>query len=109
VQDEAQEARVVRELVGQQLAGGIRRGRWLADDRYPEAGRGEGVGHRVQRPGPETQQRALATCGPLNGVVVGRELIGFEAGLAVPQVLCEGMVNGHDEPSAGLEHAPQLG
>jgi len=65
-----------------------------------EPAAGEGVGHRVQRPGPETQQRALAARGPLSGVVVGRELIGLEAGLAVPQVLCEGMANGDDEPSA---------
>src|SRR5262249_26650537 len=112
VQDEEQEAQVappVCDVVREQLAGGIRRDGWLADDRYPEAGRGEGVGHRMQRPGPETQQRGLAAHGPLSDVVVGREIIWLEAGLAVPQVLCEGMVNGHDEPSAGLEHAPQLG
>jgi hypothetical protein len=106
---EAQEARVVRNVVGEQIAGGIRRGRGLADDHYPKSGRCEGVSHRVQRPGPETQPDALAARGPLRGVTVGREIIGLEAGLAMPQVLCEGMVNGHDEPPTGLEHAPQLG
>jgi hypothetical protein len=44
---EAQEAPPVRDFVGEQLARGIRRDGWLADDRYPEAGRGEGVGHRM--------------------------------------------------------------
>ena len=45
-EQEAQEARLGRQVVGEQLAGG-RIGLWLADDRYPEAGRGEGVGHRM--------------------------------------------------------------
>ncbi len=35
-EQEAQEALPVRDFVGEQLAGGIRRGSWLADDRYPE-------------------------------------------------------------------------
>lgn len=38
-EQEAQEAPPVRDVVGEQLAGGIGRDRWLADDRYPEAGR----------------------------------------------------------------------
>jgi hypothetical protein len=41
VQDEEQEAQVatpVRDVGGEQLAGGIRRDGWLADDRYPEVG-----------------------------------------------------------------------
>ena len=108
-EQEAQEAPPVRHFVGEQLAGGIRRGGWLADDRYPEAGCGEGVSHCVQRPGPETQQRGLAVHGPLIDPVVGREIIGLVAGLAVQQDCGKWMVNGHEEPSAGLEHAPQLG
>ena len=48
-------SRLVRDDVGEQLAG-AGAGCWLADDRYPEAGRGEGVGHRVQRAVPETHQ-----------------------------------------------------
>src|SRR5215471_17327564 len=69
-EQEAQEAPPVRDVVREQLAGGIRRDGWLADDRYPEAGRGEGVGHRVQRPGPKTQPGGLAAHGPLSDVVV---------------------------------------
>src|SRR5260370_42142840 len=74
-EQEAQEAPPARDFVGEQLAGGIRRGCWLAEDRYPEAGCGEGVGHCVQRPGPETQQRGLAVHGPLIGPGGGRGVI----------------------------------
>src|SRR5260370_12336311 len=102
-EQEAQEAPPARAFVGEPLAGGIRRGGWLAEDRYPEAGCGEGVGHCVQRPGPETQQRGLAVHGPLIDPVVRREIIGLVAGLAVPQGYGKGVVNGHDEPSAWLE------
>jgi hypothetical protein len=63
----------------------------------------------MKRPGPETQQSGLASRGLLCGVAVGREIVGLETELTVLQVLSEGMVNGHDEPTAGLEHAPQLG
>jgi hypothetical protein len=79
---------------GEQLAGAWCGG-WFADDRYPEAGRGEGVGHRVQRPVPETHQSGLAAHGPLFGVVVGREIVGLAAGLAVHDVNRKGMVDGH--------------
>jgi hypothetical protein len=89
-EQEAQEAPPVRDVVGEQLAGGIGRDGWFADDRYPEASGGEGVGHRMKRPGPETQQSGLASRGPLCGVAVGREIVGLETDLTVPQVLYKG-------------------
>ena len=104
---EAQKARLGRE-VGEQLAG-RRHGLWLADDRYPEAGRGEGVGHRVQRPVPEAHQGGLAAHGPLLSPVIGREIVGLAPGQALNAVDCKGMVDSHDEPAAGRQHAPQLG
>src|SRR5260370_37441211 len=81
LQDEEQEAQEgprgqIREDVGEQLAGAWCGG-WLADDGYPEAGRAEGVGHRVQRPVPETHQSGLAAHGPLCGVIVDREIVGL--------------------------------
>src|SRR5215469_16050380 len=113
VQDEEQEAQETAPLslivVGKELAGSIRRGRGLADGRYPEARGGEGVGHRVQRPVPKTHQRGLAARGPLGGQVGGREVVCLVARIAVHQRNGKGMVDGHDEPSAGLEHAPQFG
>jgi hypothetical protein len=113
LQDEEQEAQETasrsRVVVGEELAGSIRRGRGLADGRYPEACGGEGVGHRVQRPVPETHQRGLAARGPLSGQVGGREIVGLVARLAAHEGNGQGMVDGHDEPSAGLEHAPKLG
>jgi hypothetical protein len=54
-EQEAQEAPAAGEVVGEQLAWGIGRDSRLADDRYPEAGCGEGIGHRMQWPVPETQ------------------------------------------------------
>jgi glutamate-1-semialdehyde 2,1-aminomutase len=107
-EQEAQEALLGREVVGEQLAGG-RHGLWLADDGDPEASRGEGVGHRVQRPVPEAHQSGLATEGPFLGPVVGREIVGPAPGLTLDSVDGEGMVDGHDQPAAGLQHAPQLG
>src|SRR5215472_13400680 len=97
VQDEKQEAQEpppVRHLVvGEQLGRGVGRDPRLADDGYPESGRGEGVGHRMQRPGPETKECGLPSRGPLIDPVVGREVIGLAAGLAVAQERHEGMVN----------------
>jgi hypothetical protein len=108
-EQEAQEASPVRDVVGEHLAGSIRRDGWLAYDRYLEACRSESVGHRVQRPVPETEQRALSPRGPFNGVVVGREIIRLGAGSRVPRGFRERMIDGHQEPPAGLEHAPYLG
>ena len=51
-EQEAQEGRLVCELVGERLTG-TWRGGWFADDGYPEPGFGESVGHCVQRPVPE--------------------------------------------------------
>src|SRR5450755_2879064 len=80
LQDEEQEAQegprgLVREGVGEQLASAWC-GVWLADDGYPEAGCGEGVGHRVQRPVPVRQHGALAAEGTLLGPLEGREIVG---------------------------------
>jgi hypothetical protein len=103
VQDEEQEAEEGppgRNVVRKQLAGGIRRGRWFADDRYPEASGGEGVGHRVQRPVPETHQRGLAARGPLGGQVGGRKGYGRppdpDASWTWPKAAGR---NGHESPS----------
>ncbi len=108
-EQEAQEALPARDVVGEQLARCIGCDGWFADDRYPEAGGGKGVGHRMKRPGPETQQGGLAARGSLYGVAVGREIVGLETDLTVPQVFSKGMANARDEPAAGLEHASQLG
>src|SRR5260370_35264667 len=75
-EQEAQEAPPARDFVGEQLAGGIRRGCWLAADRYPEAGHGEGGGHCRQLPGPEPRQRAPARTRPPTEPVPSGETIG---------------------------------
>jgi hypothetical protein len=88
---------------------GSRRRIWLTDDRDPEAGRGKGAGHRVQRPVPEAQQGGLAAEGVFLGPVRGREIVELAAGLVVHDGNYKGMLDGHEQPAAGLEHAPQLG
>jgi hypothetical protein len=52
---------------------------------------------------------ALAAEGPLFGPVIGREIVGPAPGQALDAVDGKGMVDGHDEPAAGGQHAPQLG
>jgi oligopeptidase B len=107
-EQEAQEARLLRELVGEQLAGFRHRVRF-ADDGDAEAGRGEGVGHRVQRPVPEAHRDGLAAHRPVLGPVVGREIVDLLPGLALEADDGEGMVDRRDQPAAGPQHAPQLG
>jgi len=74
-----------------------------------QAGCRERVGHRVQRPGPEAHQGGVAAHGPLFGSVADREVVGLAPGLALPEIDRVRVVDGHDQPSAGLQHAPQLG
>jgi len=107
-EQEAQEARLLREQVGEQVAGFRYRVRF-ADDGDTEAGRGEGVGHRVQRPVPEAHRDRLTAHGPFRGPVVGREIVDLFPFLALEPDDGEGMVDGRDQPAAGLQHAPQLG
>ena len=111
VQDEEQEARVGREhaeALGVHLASG-RNGLWLADHGDPKAGRGEGVGHRVHRPVPEAHQGGLPAHGPFLGPAVGRQIAGLAPGQEIDRLDCKGMVDGHDQPAALCQHAPQLG
>jgi hypothetical protein len=61
-----------------------------------------------QRPGPETHLGSVAVHGPLFGPVAGREIVGCAPGLALGEVNRVRMVDGHDQPSAGCRHAPQL-
>jgi hypothetical protein len=82
---------------------------WLADDGYPEPSCGKGVGHCVQRPGPEAHLGCVAAVGPLFGPVVSREVVGLVSGFALLDGDREAMVDGHDQSAAGLEDAPQLG
>jgi oligopeptidase B len=106
--EEAQEPRLLREHVGEQLAGFRHRVRF-ADDGNPEAGRGEGVGHRVQRPVPEAHRDGLAAHRPVLGPVVGLEIVDLLPGLALESDDGKGMVDRRDQPAAGPQHAPQLG
>src|ERR1700679_2875651 len=94
LQDEEQEATRGRvgEALGEQFAGAWGGGR-LADDGYPEAGCGEGVGHRVQRPRPEAHLGGAGAVRPLFGPVVGREIVGLAPGLALLKVDCVRMVD----------------
>ena len=89
---------------GRELARRVGGGGRFTDDRDAEARLAERVRHRVQRPMPVRQHRALSIEGVLLRILRDGEVVGAWVG----QLVDDGMVHRQYEAAAWLQNAPQL-